>query len=208
MASSVERNNELFPLVVASDAAARTAMIEENMALVVVKVDALIKEIPGVAYLRDDLVNAGYGGLVKAVNKVAQGQIKTPRALNTYLGCSISHELLNLLPQERLIQVPRRSKDAARNPETVAWNVQPIDVPIVHNVLPETLETRADFGCTDLSDLCQACCHTDQERECFRLRVEGYTFKEIGARLNISKSHAQRIFARLCKTILARWDQP
>ena len=82
MAFTVEKNNELFPAVAAGDAAARDAMIEDNMALVVVKADALIRQMPSVAYLRDDLVSAGYVGLVKAVNKVAAGKVKTPKALN------------------------------------------------------------------------------------------------------------------------------
>ncbi len=54
MAFTVEKNNELFPAVVAGDAAARDAMIEGNMALVVVKADSLIRQMPSVAYLRDE----------------------------------------------------------------------------------------------------------------------------------------------------------
>jgi DNA-binding NarL/FixJ family response regulator len=183
-------------------------MIEENMALVVVKADSLIKQIPSIGYLRDDLVSAGYVGLVKTINKVARGGVKTARALNRYLGNSISREMLQLLPRERTIHVPLRSNDAARNPETVSWNVQPIDPPVVYNVLPETLQTASHCGLVELRDVFAACCHTERERECLRLREEGYGFVAIGARLNISKTHAQRIFHRLSDAILACWDNP
>ena len=73
---TIEKNNELFPAVVAGDAAAREAMIVNNLGLVVVKADSLIRQMPSVAYLRDDLVSAGYIGLVRAVNKVPTGRVR------------------------------------------------------------------------------------------------------------------------------------
>ena len=49
MVSTIEKNNQLFPAVAAGDTAARDAMIEDNMALVVVKADAPIRRMPSVA---------------------------------------------------------------------------------------------------------------------------------------------------------------
>ncbi len=58
----------------------------------------------------------------------------------------------------------------------------------------------------DLRDIIDACCRSDAQRECLRLREEGYTFQEIAARLGISKTHAQRLFNRLRNEILSRWE--
>jgi DNA-directed RNA polymerase specialized sigma24 family protein len=205
MASSVTRNNELFPLVVAGDAAARSALIEENMALVVVKADSLIKQMPSIAYLRDDLVSAGYIGLVKAINRLPSGKVRM-KALNTWIGRCVLRVLLQLLPKERTIRVPRSSADAARNPESVSWDAQPIDAPVVYNVLPETLRAHSHLPLVDLQDICEACCHTDTERECLRLRAAGYTFREIGTTLDLPLATANLMFRNLQKRILHKWD--
>ena len=85
MSENIQRNNELYPAVVAGDAAAREAMILNNLGLVVTKANALICQVPGVAYLRDDLVSAGNIGLVTAVNQIAAGRVRM-KAVNTWLG--------------------------------------------------------------------------------------------------------------------------
>jgi len=205
MASGVTRNNELFPLVVAGDAAARSALIEENMALVVVKADSLIKQMPSIAYLRDDLVSAGYIGLVKAINRLPSGKVRM-KALNTWIGRCVLRELLQLLPKERTIRVPRSSADAARNPESVSWDAQPIDAPVVYNVLPETLRAHSHLPLVDLQDICEACCRTETERECLRLRAAGHTFREIGTMLDLPLATANLMFRNLQKRILHKWD--
>jgi DNA-binding CsgD family transcriptional regulator len=207
MASSIERNNELFPLVVAGDSEARRLLIEENMALVVVKADGLIKQIPNVAYLRDDLVSAGYVGLVEAVNKLPGGKIRVG-AFNRLLGKIVTRRMLDLLPVERTIRVPRVSAEAARKPESVSWNARPIDVPVVYNVLPETLKAPTHFSIVDLHDVCEACCQTEAERECLRLRSEGHTLREIANILALPFSTTKLLFSKLRRRILHAWDHP
>ncbi len=179
MVSTIEKNNQLFPAVAAGDTAARDAMIEDNMALVVVKADALIRRMPSGAYLRDDLVSAGYVGLVKAVNKVAAGKIKTPKALNTYMGRSVTREMLKLLPRERGIHVPWESNRAARN------SGHPIQAPVVRNVVPVWLPGHSPLSVVDLRDTVDACCKSPAERECLRLREAGHTFQEIADALSV-----------------------
>ena len=63
-----------------AQAAAREAMILNNLGLVVVKADALIRQMPTVAYLRDDLVSAGNIGLVQAVKQIGVRRVATWRA--------------------------------------------------------------------------------------------------------------------------------
>ena len=206
MASSVARNNELFPAVVAGDAAARCAMIEENLALVVLKADSLIRRVPSLSYLRDDLIGAGEVGLVIAVNKVARGKVRRVRAVNRYLGRCILREMMELLPHERPIHVPKRSNAAARNPQSVSWNVRPIDIPVVLNALSDTLETYSQQTAIALRDIFAVCCKSDSDRECLRLREEGYTFIEIAARLGIGKTQAQEKLSQLRIRIYAHLE--
>jgi len=168
MSDNIARNNELYPAVLAGDRAACEAMILNNLGLVVVKADALICLIPKVAYLRDDLVSAGNIGLVQGVNKIEEHHV-CMEAVNSWLGQSITNEMLQLLPVEQPIQVPRRSDDLARE------NGCPIEMPSVFNAFPENLETCSEDGAVDLRDTIEACCESEAERECLRLREEGYT---------------------------------
>lgn len=197
MSENIQRNNELYPAVVAGDSAAREAMILNNLGLVVVKADSLIRQVPGAAYLRDDLVSAGNVGLVKAVQKITQ---KVHRgAVNHWLGRFIEREMRTVLPSERTIRVPPPSK-------LLLVNSRPSEPPSVFNVIPETLEACSDFRLVELRDVMAACCRSDAERECLRLHEEGYTFKEIGEYLGVSLPTANRMFHKLKARILEYWS--
>ena len=67
-----EQNERLYVRVMAGDEEARQEMIEGNMPLVIAKANSYIRRFPQLAYLRDDLHSAGFLGLVKAVNKMAE----------------------------------------------------------------------------------------------------------------------------------------
>ena len=201
MSSTVERNNELFPAVVAGDAEARRALIEENMALVVVKVDSLTKQMPSIAHLRDDLIGAGYLGLVKAVNKVASGKVKTAKALNNYIGRSITRDIFQLLPHERTIHIPRESNRLARQSEN------PIPIPIVIHTLPKTLATPSLSAVVDLHNLFDSCCISEAELECLRLREDGHTFPEIAAILAVPQTTLYDMFRRLRARIAVKLEE-
>jgi DNA-directed RNA polymerase specialized sigma24 family protein len=197
MACTVEKNNQLFPAVVAGDAAARDAMIEGNMALVVVKADALIRRMPTVAYLRDDLVSAGHVGLVKAVDKAVKGRIRSMKALNAYIGRCVTREMLELLPRERSIHVPRKSCDAARK------NDHPIQAPVVLNMVPEWLQAHSQLAVVALRDTLDACCKSPTERECLRLREAGHTFQEIADALAMPLTTVYGLFRVLRDRVFA-----
>jgi RNA polymerase sigma factor (sigma-70 family) len=195
---SITRNNELYPAVVAGDAAAREAMILNNVGLVVVKADSLICRMPGVAYLRDDLVSAGNIGLVTAANQIATGRVRM-EAVTTWIGTVVTRAMWHLLPHEHTIHIPHESRRLARKKN------QPIQSPRVFNGFPARLEARSELAVIELRDLLSACCTSEAQRECLRLREAGYTFQEIGTRLGISTTWAQRMFHNLQKRILARW---
>ncbi len=198
MSENIQRNNELYPAVVAGDAAAREAMILNNLGLVVTKANALICQVPGVAYLRDDLVGAGNIGLVTAVNQIAAGRVRM-KAVNTWLGRVVTRAMLHLLPHEHTIPIPHESRRRARNKN------QPIEPPEVVNGLSESLETFTDAAVVDLRDLMDVCCESEAERKCLKLHEEGYTFEAIGQLLGTSLKVAFRMFHRLEARILDRW---
>jgi RNA polymerase sigma factor (sigma-70 family) len=200
MSPNVTRNNELYPAVLAGDAAAREAMILNNLGLVIVKADSLIRQVPGVAYLRDDLVSAGNIGLVTAVNQIAAGRVRM-ESVNTWIGRVVTRTMRHLLPHEHTIHIPQESRRLARNKK------QPIEPPRVFNAIPETLEAYSELTVVELRDVFDACCKSDAERDCLRLREAGYTFREIGARLSISTSLAQEMFRNLQARILAYWEE-
>ncbi len=198
MSENIARNNELYPAVLAGDAAAREAMILNNLGLVVVKADSLIRQTPALAYLRDDLVSAGNIGLVRAVYHI------TPRvrqqAVNNWIGRSVSLEMHILLSHEHTIYIPRQSvRDAKLQNRTIT-------PPCVLNGLSERLESYLEFETVDLRDLIDACCQSDTERECLRLREAGRTFKEISRTLRIPLPTANLLFRRLKARVLARWQ--
>ncbi len=197
MSDNIQRNNELYFAVSVGDAAARKAMILNNLGLVVIKADALIRTMPGVAYLRDDLVSAGNVGLVRAVYKITP-QVRR-EAVNNWIGRQITEGMLALLPHEHTIYIPRMSAYDARRQN------RPIIPPRVRNGLSEKLETYREFETVDLRDLMDACCQSHVERECLRLREQGHTFKAIGSALGIPLPTAHLIFRRLKARILHRW---
>jgi hypothetical protein len=129
MSDNIARNNELYAGVVTKDPAAIEAMILNNLGLVVVKVDAFISNVPGVAYLRDDLVSAGNVGLVKAVKKIDR-RVRI-EAVNLWLARFIVREMHTVLPSERTILLPRPSK----MPQNDGRSMEPATI---FNALPET----------------------------------------------------------------------
>ena len=186
-ASHIEQNNRLYPAVVAGDPAAREALIVGNMPLIVVKAEGFIRHIPGVAYLRDDLVSAGYMGLVQAVNNIAKGKVKK-RAVNAYIGRVVQLSLGHLIDDEHSIRVPRETDRRRRK------NGRQIFLPAIINIIPETIETPSPFAALELRDLLDACCECDEERTCMRLREEGYTFQEMARALKMPLSSTYVMF--------------
>jgi RNA polymerase sigma factor (sigma-70 family) len=203
VSDNIERNNALYPEVYAGEPLACEAMILNNLGLVVVKAASLIRQRPRLSYLRDDLVSAGNVGLVTAVNRIGACDV-CMEAVNTCLGKSIDRYMLRLLPRERGIHVPQRSCQRARH------NSRPIAIPRVQHGISRRLEAPSELRVIDLRDVIQACCQSDQEKECLRLREEGYTLQEISAHLGLGIATVMRMIHRLRKHISAYWtsDDP
>jgi len=179
--SDHERNERLYPRVMAGDERAREEMIEGNMPLVIVRVNSLIQRNPQFAYLRDDLHSAGFVGLVQAVNKMADegSAITNP---NGYISAAITYEIMKLARKEaehsgiELVDLPETDMDATD------------DVLRVLHDVPESLvdvNESAVHGLIDLRDMLDSCCESDEERTLLRMREEGYSDREIAEALNL-----------------------
>ena len=192
-----EQNNELYSAVVSGDVAAREALIVRNMPLIVVKVDAFIRYVPGVAYLRDDLISAGYIALVEAVNNIAKGKVQM-KAVNAYIGRAVRLSLGHLIDNEHSVRVPRETSRRQRNK-----GLQ-IRRPSVVNKIPETIEIPSPFAALEMRDLLDACCECDDERNCLHLREQGYTFPEMARTLKMPMSSIYVMFRELQARFLAR----
>lgn len=170
--SDRERNERLYPRVMAGDEEAREEMIESNMPLVIVKVNSFLCRHSQFEYLRDDLHSAGFVGLVQAVNKMAE-HIDPPIVNPTgYISVAITHEIGRLVAKEEnrgFARVPKADREAGK-------------VPFVTNSLPESLvdpEQEAAQEVIEMRDLLESCCESDDERTILRMREKGHSDREI-----------------------------
>ena len=189
--SSVEENNRLHALVAAGDADARRRMIEGNMPLVVAKVDSFLAEFPNLTYLRDDLTSAGFVALVQAVNKIAEGKVRTNA--NGYIGVSINAAVGHLLEDESPIQVSHGDRQRAKA------KGEEIEVPAVANKMPDhcRLPIAPQAQKVQARDLLRSCCKDDMERQILRLCESGCTYRQIAAQVPYKKSQIGNIVNRI-----------
>ena len=86
-------------------------MIEGNMAAIVFHVDNYLHYFPQYSFLRDDLTSAGFMGLVKAVNSMAEEGCGVAAPVD-YIKVSVARELGELAEEtETLIRIPRKRSD-------------------------------------------------------------------------------------------------
>jgi RNA polymerase sigma factor (sigma-70 family) len=197
----VDKNAELYPLVVAGDTTARETMINGNMPLVLAKVESFLHCFPNLAHLRDDLVSAGCVGLVKAVNQMAKGcRIRKPKNWNPtdYIGTAIYRKFSELMEDESPIRVPHTSKDRAR-----AQGKELIP-PVVKNTIPERFEVPSYEKELEMRDLIYACCTCDEERTFVAMREAGRTHTEIAAAINMSTPSVSRLKKKLEARVQAK----
>lgn len=201
---TAEKNSELYAIVAAGDKTARETMINGNMPLVLSKVEAFIRCFPHVSHLRDDLVSAGFIGLLKAVNQMAEGcKIKQPENWNPTdcIGAWINRELGRLVESESPIRVPHTSKKRA---EMEGNEVIP---PTVCNVVPEQFENASYEAELEIRDLINTCCFTEAEKTYFAMREQGHTLTEIADALGVQTHSVTNLRRKLQARIRATIQQ-
>lgn len=178
--SNTEENERLHARLIHGDTGARTRMIEGNMPLVLWRVDSLIKRQPQLNYLYDDLVSAGFVGLVRAVDGVPRLPASDRMMVAGYLSKSIFHALIDEIEWHAPVRIPRRS--LAR--------LDDLELPVT-----EVRDVSHDcdlLGLVDLRDLLTSCCHCAREREIVRLRESGYSAEEIADQIGVSRATVYR----------------
>ncbi len=171
----------LAPKVAAGDVEARERIIEGNMPLVLSKVEDFIDSLPQYAFLRDDLVSAGFVGLVKAVKRMAE-KGRGVKAPVEYICVVVANEIGALARQEGTIRIPPTAqKDAAAAGK-------PIKPMKAANELLPGLHADNIESAVDMFDLISSCCCTETERKYVEMRQAGYTLQEIADEVHTSLS--------------------
>jgi len=194
--SNRKRNEELYPRVMAGDAKAREEMITGNMALVISKVDSYLRRYPQIEHFRDDLHSAGFTGLVKAVNKMAEH--REPAKVNPtgYISVAITHEFANLARKEavhsgiELADIPEMDMDDGNDTPKVSHGVP--------ESIPDTNQSAA-AELFELRELIHSCCQSEEEHTLIRMREEGYSDREIARALAMPHTSAYTLRKELEK---------
>lgn len=177
--ASLEENDALYSAVVAGDEAAKRRMIEGNMPHVLSKVEAYIRCFPSAAYLRDDLVGEGMLGLCKAVAQMADGQsVSKPTG---YLSSCVQRAIGAVVDLAAGNGASVRTiRNRRRSGQEIAQQVSE-EFQMPDEVVDPT-------SMTDMRDMLDSCCETDEERAIIRMREEQYpcgSDREIAIALNL-----------------------
>lgn len=173
---SRDRNDELYRRLVTGGKSARDDLITSNMSLVLTIVDSYIACFITLDCLRDDLMSAGFMGLVKAVNSMADHTEATIRNPTGYVATSIHREIGKLIDDEP--GVVKRRKEADDESAAVVV-VAGASLPRVADSAPDHADLIA------LRDLIESCCETEEDRIIVRMREQGYVDREIAATLDL-----------------------
>jgi RNA polymerase sigma factor (sigma-70 family) len=152
----------------------RDTLIEQNIDLVHSVVRGYLRQHPHLGYLKDDLLSAGQIGLCEAIDRIGTSK---PENIKGFLAIAIRRSVKEAVVNEDSIKVPTRTRSRLRK--------QGKEVEVVSRVHQLDTIARTDPGMelVDVMDAIDAACESDFERQIVKLRIEGYTTREIGARL-------------------------
>ena len=200
-------NDILLPRVAAGDKAAREQMICGNVTFARYRADFYVRsryrQEVCIKFLRDDLVNAGILGVVKAVNRIAEGvPVTNATAMIAYW---IKHEIMRVIEKEVNGNPAVDSKPhilSLLTPSEVEGNGDDSNDEEPRNY--SLARVDPNFELIDLRDLIYSCCKTEQERILIRLRdVEGMDCTEIAPLLRVSRDTVYRML----RTIEERFNR-
>lgn len=185
--ASRDENDELYAAVVAGDEAAKQRMIEGNMPLVITAVEAYLRYFPQAEHLRDDMVSEGFLGLCTAVNKMASSEMREDANPIGYINWWVRGAIGQIVDGETGVGACART----------VRNHRKAGKALVRQVAPPDIDwDRPDIvvdpmAMTDLRDLIDACCESEEERAIVRMREEQYpccSDREIAVALNLPYS--------------------
>lgn len=192
-----EKNMEVYRRLVAGDASARDEMIEGNLPLVVVKVNALLAYCPQLEFYRQDLVSEGNLALVQAVDSMAKkGGVENARPTG-YLYSAIEQGIGDYAQESRTIPVTTRVKRWHEKQGKPVKEPQPVSETAATAAFSR-LDYQDPHAAAELLEEIEACCETDRDKRIVRMLMEGNTLAECAAALDCSTStvwlHRQRIY--------------
>lgn len=202
--SSRERNNEFYVRMTGGDKDAINEMIEANMAIVMVRVDAFLANCPNYGYLREDLVSEGLLALTEAVQAMSKSKKDVSKINPTgYLYVAVSRAIGAAAEAEETMQLkPKTLRDAKERAQGQGVELTiPTQIPMGRN-LPDV--AYDETGVSELRDEIWSCAEDDQERRILKLREDGYVDDEIAEELSIPRWLVQEIRSSLYDRFLEK----
>lgn len=176
-----EANDDLYKRVVAKDEAAREQMIRSNGGLVLTEVERFLWFLPKFNYLRDDLISAGFVGLVEAVNTMSGGIVENPTA---FMGYCIRCSFGKTIESDEMIRVPAKTR-RKKSVEGITLEAPKKAVTIFPEGEDDGAFSYDPRNMQNLRETLDACCEDDTDREIQKLRESGHVDREISEILGI-----------------------
>jgi len=196
----------------------RNDLIETNMPLVTVKVEAHLAEFSDRRYLRDDLFSDGVAALVQAVNRLCDGA-KVKSTVGAYLGKAIKRGIERASICAPLIHEPPGSKH--HNKKTGKKVAIPKVTSFKRSGIRKSTDgdDNGDYQKSDsrnipdrssgaavrvfeLMDEILAACKTDEERQIVRMLADGYTVDDIATDLQVKPARVYYLRLNLRKRLV------
>ena len=158
------RETNQLAIHLTTDPTVRLRLIEGNRPLVIHIVGYLVRQWPALKRVQDDLLGAGFVGLVEAVNNLAvPNDIQNP---SKYIG---------RVSRNRICEEAREHR-AWKTTKQKPLGLIPDDILAIENKGLKEI---------DIQDMLAACCTTSQSQEIIDLRGQGHTINEIASQLEI-----------------------
>lgn len=155
----------------------RDKIIMGNARLVLFKVSAYVSLYRQTLHLKDDMVSAGFLGLTKAVNFLADPEVSHTESPSGLMALFIHREIGQLIEKSNLIVIPLRTKIRNDLKEIKVNNFSEHDYDLPRNDCSD-----------DLREVIWNLTETEYERQILNLRESGYTDLEIAERLDLPAS--------------------
>lgn len=155
----------------------RDKIILGNARLVLFKAGAYVGFYRQTLHLKDDMVSAGFVGLINAVNFLADPEVSHTESPSGLMSLFIHREIGQLIEKSNLITMPQRTKVRNNLKEIKVNSFSEHDYDLPHN------------NCSDdLREVIYNLTETEYERQILSLRESGFTDLEISQRIDLPPS--------------------
>lgn len=196
-----EKNNELYPHVVAGDLQARNDMIQGNMALVTVKVDAYLRTHPNMGFYRDDMTGAGLLALAEAVDSFMGNPSDDPNPTG-YIYYTINRAIAEIADEEAAVSIPSRRQRELRAADIEFKLPRQLSESATTHVFAELEYSNGESQVDELQEFIESLCETDEDLTIVRMRARGSTNAEIAATIGLVEGSVQRRRERIYEKFL------